>query len=254
MAGVFPLLKNVAIVLVHPKYPENIGAAARIALNMGVARLLVVCEDRPDVERMLPCATHNAKEIIEAIEYYTDLSMALAEFALAVGTTARVGRKRLVAASPREVVRQIVPLLRENQVAFVFGPESRGLTNEEMECCSLLTTIPTAQFSSINLAQAVGLISYELYLVVQEVGEEKEVPFFRPRLATIEEQESMHQEMAPILARLDDMSEQKQIGVRSMKVRKFFGRMSLQAKETRLVSECCRRMLQVMESTDLSGR
>lgn len=254
MSKVLSLLDSVIVVLVSPKYPENIGSAARIALNMGVTQLRVVCENQPDESRMLPCATHNAREIIATIGYYPDLPAALEGVAVAVGTTARIGRKRRTVTKPREVARQIVPLLQENRVALVFGSESRGLTNDEVNCCSLLTTIPTANFSSINLAQAVALICYELYGAVQEANQKGGAYVFTPRLATIVEQERMHEDMNVVLNRLDLLNETKQSVLRSAKVRKFFGRLSLKAKETRLVSGYCRRILQALERGDLSGR
>ena len=245
MSSFLPLLDHLAIVMVHPKYPENIGSAARIALNMGVSRLIVVSEKPPDPARMLPCATHNAKEIIESIEYRSDLPSALADYAFVLGTTARVGKKRQVAASPRQVFRQVLPLLKENRVAILFGPENRGLTNDEVKLCSALTTIPTANFSSINLAQAVAVICYELYYGLA-MAEGEEVPPFAPRLATLEEQEGMYREVEGVVERLDALEGKTQPVNRSVTVRNFLGRMSLQARETRLIAGICRQLLQVL--------
>ena len=62
------LLDNVTIVLVRPKYPENIGAAARSAANMGISRLMVVSSEMPDQERMRRMATHHASHLIDTLE------------------------------------------------------------------------------------------------------------------------------------------------------------------------------------------
>ena len=70
-------LANVAIVLVEPKYPENIGAAARSAMNMGISRLIVVRREEPDREKMLRMATHHAAALIENLALYRDLETAV---------------------------------------------------------------------------------------------------------------------------------------------------------------------------------
>jgi tRNA/rRNA methyltransferase len=122
-----PLLDNIAIVLMEPKYPENIGAAARCAMNMGISRLIVVRIEAPDQEKMLKMATHKAAHLIEDLKCFTNLEEALAPFSHVVGTTARQGRKRRIENSPRYMLDSILPLLENNQVALLFGPEDRVL-------------------------------------------------------------------------------------------------------------------------------
>ena len=74
------LLTHIAIVLVRPKIPENIGAAARIAWNMGINRLIVVRDSLPDREAMAKMATHKAAHLIDTLEIYPNLPEALARF------------------------------------------------------------------------------------------------------------------------------------------------------------------------------
>ena len=88
------LLKNFSIVLSHPKIPENIGAAARAACNMGIGGLIVVAPEDPDQEKMLKMATHTAAHLIRGMAVYPDLKEALANFSYIVGTSARTGRGR----------------------------------------------------------------------------------------------------------------------------------------------------------------
>ncbi|MEN8142104.1 MAG: RNA methyltransferase, partial [Thermodesulfobacteriota bacterium] len=126
-------LAKVAIVLVEPKYPENIGAAARSAMNMGISRLIVVRNEDPDREAMLRMATHNAAHLIENMQIFRALEPALEPFSLVVGTTARQGRQRRPPNTPRAMVEKLLPLLAENQVAILFGPEHRGLTNDDLK-------------------------------------------------------------------------------------------------------------------------
>ncbi len=157
------LLSHIAIVLVRPKIPENIGAAARIAWNMGITRLIVVGNKPPDHEAMAKMATHKAAHLIDNLTIYKNTEEALRNFSLVIGTTARRGRQRSVEKTPRELVDAILPSLAANQVAILFGPEDTGLTNDDLKYCQMASAIPTADFSSLNLAQAVAIHCYELY-------------------------------------------------------------------------------------------
>ncbi|MBW2172103.1 MAG: RNA methyltransferase, partial [Deltaproteobacteria bacterium] len=84
-------LDNIAVVLHRPRYPENIGSAARAVCNMGIGRFIVVDPRDCDLTRILKTATHFAADIVEGMEVFEDLETALAPFQYVVGTTARVG-------------------------------------------------------------------------------------------------------------------------------------------------------------------
>jgi len=117
------LLDHFAIVLVNPKFAENIGAAARIAYNMGLSRLIIVRNSMPDHETMAKMATHKAAHLLDTMEVHATLEQALAPFSIVIGTTARRGRQRLLEKNPRTVVEELLPQIASNQIAFVFGPE-----------------------------------------------------------------------------------------------------------------------------------
>ena len=93
-ASLQELLHRVTVILVRPKYPENIGAAARAAINMGISRLAVVDRNRPDMVKVNKTATHNAARLVKDISFYDTLELALEQYSLVVGTTARRGRQR----------------------------------------------------------------------------------------------------------------------------------------------------------------
>ena len=76
MGPFYKELDNLILVLVRPNHPENVGFVARAALNTGISKLRVVCESFPESERMLATATHNARRVVEAIEYHGDLAAA----------------------------------------------------------------------------------------------------------------------------------------------------------------------------------
>ncbi|MDP2104981.1 MAG: RNA methyltransferase, partial [Desulfobulbaceae bacterium] len=158
------LLAGVSIVLVRPKYMENIGSAARAACTMGLGKLVVVGNRPPDLEPALKTATHNAAYLVHGIIYHDTVEAAVAGFSLVVGTTARRGRQRMAMVKAAELAGFVLPALSQGPVALVFGPEDTGLSNLELAWCGLVMTIPTSsRFSSINLAQSVMIACYELY-------------------------------------------------------------------------------------------
>lgn len=235
------LMANVAIVLMEPKYAENIGAAARSAMNMGVSRLVVVRRDEPERDKMLKMATHNAASLIDSMELHSDLASALCRFSFVVGTTARHGRQRRTVKSPREAVPDIVSHLRNNQVALLFGPEHRGLTNEDLQYCNLLTTIPTAGFSSVNLAQAVAIHCYELYYGLRYTLS-GELDSFAPKRAATREMEGMYAHVEEMLQAINFL-EQTDYAYWMRNIRNFLGRIGLQSKEVRIIRGVCRQVL-----------
>ena len=233
------LLDNITIVLMEPKYPENIGAAARCAMNMGISRLIVVRNETPDREKMLRMATHKAAHLIEELKLFSNLKDALAPFSHVVGTTARQGRKRHIENSPRYMLSTILPLLENNQIALLFGPEHRGLTNEDLKYCQTKVTIPTADFSSLNLAQAVAILCYELYWGAISSGKVMQTT---PKLATSYELEGMYEHVENLLNRIGFLrTDDSSYWVRN--IRQFLGRVGLRAKEARIIRGFCRSFL-----------
>ncbi len=238
------LLANVAIVLVQPKFPENIGAAARVAMNMGISRLIVVRDEMPDPEPMFRLATHNATRMLEEMEVHRHLETALAPFSFVVASTARKGRQRRSSTSPEKMVQTVYPHLKENQIALVFGPEDRGLTNEDLDHCNLFTTIPTLDFSSLNLAQSVAILTYELSRGMRDHIKGSDHVDWSPRLATDKEMGSMYEhvkEMLDTIGFLKRDDRGSEYWMRTM--RQFLGRLNLSSREVRNIRGFCRQLL-----------
>lgn len=236
------LLANAAIVLVGPKSPENVGAAARAAANMGIDRLLLVCPRMPERTRMLALATHHAAHLIETMERHDDLGQALAPFAWVIGTSARRGRKRNTSSSPRYVLGESLPLLAENRVALLFGPEDRGLANEELLYCNQIITIPTVDFSSLNLAQAVAILCYELHSAVLQAVSGPNPLVVAPRQANKGEMEAMFAHVEEVFAATGFLPGGDQ-GHGMKGIRRFFGRLGLRPKEIKIIRGICRQLL-----------
>ena len=229
-------LKNVAIILKQPKYPENIGAAARAMLNMGLSKLIVVDPQNCDLTRILKMATHAAVEVIEQMQVYENLQTALEALNYVTGTTARLGGQRQVISSPAKLAQKLAPISENNQVGILFGPEDRGLTNADIRLCHALVNIPTAEFSSLNLAQAVVIICYELRAYNQPQDN-----IFVPRLANRYELDGMYAQLKDILVRISYIQPDNPDHFMN-NIRYFCTRMQLRAKEVSIIRGICRQI------------
>jgi len=229
-------LKNTAIVLHKPHYPENIGAAARVVKNMGIGRLVVVAPVACDLTRILKMATHEAESVVAEMEVHESLQDALAPFQYIVGTTARTGSHRQTVKNPGRLAQDLIPLSQNNLVAVLFGPEDRGLANAELKYCDSLVTIPTADFSSLNLAQAVMVLAYEMFMAGIE-----ESKAFAPRLAQSHEVEAMYDHLREVLTRISFINPENP-EYWMMSVRRFFSRIGLRAREVKLIRGICRQI------------
>lgn len=227
---------NVTIVLHQPRYSENIGAAARAMRNMGISQLVVVDPPNYDLYKVLKLATHFASDIIEKSRICADLKEALAPFSYVVGATARLGGQRRVINSPLMLAQRLVPISKENRIAILFGPEDRGLSNEDIHHCHVLVNIPTSEFSSLNLAQAVMIMCYEIFTAGREENEE-----FTPRLAGRHELDGMYDQLKDLLVRIDYINpENPDYWMNNL--RHYFTRMQLRAKEVNIIRGICRQV------------
>lgn len=157
------LLGRIAVVLVGPSHPGNIGAAARAMKNMGLVRLRLVAPAQfPHAEAS--ALASGATDILAGAEVYPDLGAALADRDWVVGTTARGRELTIPVRAPDEAAGELVAqAVAGRGPAVVFGRESHGLSNAELDLCNRLVRIPTAgEYGSLNLAQAVLVVVYEL--------------------------------------------------------------------------------------------
>lgn len=232
-------MENVTVVLHRPKYAGNIGSAARCAMNMGVEKLIVVGHPHPDGEAMKQMATHAAVAVVDGIRHFDDLPAALADFRYVVGTTARRGNSSLrrVMTGPGEMAEALVDISRNNEIALVFGPEDRGLTNEELEHCHLLVSIPTSdRFSSLNLSHAVMILCYEIFRASREHKGR-----FTPRLATSGELEDMYAHMKEALRNIDFLRDENP-DYWMVAVRRFLSRVPMFSRDVKILRGVCRQL------------
>lgn len=164
---------ELVFVLVGPKHPGNLGAAARALKTMGFSALRLVnpCEFRTDPGRgeayRMAMYSH---DILDNAGNFSSLADAVADCDLVVGTTARLRHHRHSVLTPAQLKAQLMDKQDMiGRVALAFGPEDTGLTNEHLDACQVLTTVPlAAPEPSINLAQAVMIYAHALSEVPAE--------------------------------------------------------------------------------------
>jgi tRNA/rRNA methyltransferase len=172
-------------VLCRPSHPGNIGAAARAMKTMGLADLRLVAPERypaPEAEWM---ATH-ALDVLHSSKIHTKLVEAIEDCVAAFAMSARPREWSPQVLDARSAAARAMEV--EGDVAFVFGNETAGLTNEEMFACQFLVHIPASpQFSSLNLAQAVQVMAYELFMTTRPCVQSR-----TEKLATVQDLEGLY--------------------------------------------------------------
>ncbi len=179
-------MPNVRIVLCRPSHPGNIGAAARAMKTMGLTDLRLVAPARfpaPEAEWM---ATH-AVDVLRSSQIHTSLEKAIEDCVAAFAMSARPREWSPQVLDVRAAAARALDL--DGEVAFVFGNESAGLTNEELFACQSLVHIPANPgFTSLNLAAAVQVVAYELHMASGAA-----IPAARgEKLATLEDIEGLY--------------------------------------------------------------
>jgi len=229
-------LEHIAIILVQPQIAENIGAVARAMDNMGLSRLILVDPKKYDHGRATKMATGSSDELVNAMEVYKDLKEALGPYEYIVGTTTRIGSNRPSMNTPCRLAQDLVSISQNNRVAILFGPEDRGLTNEQLGYCHTIATIPTARFSSLNLSQAVMVVCYEIFLTSREISGNP-----LPRLANEFELEGMYGHIRDVFMKIGFIDRQNpDHWMRNF--RRFLSRLPLRAREVRVIRGICRQI------------
>jgi tRNA/rRNA methyltransferase len=187
-------LENIAIVLAGTKHPGNIGSAARAMFNMGLKQLILAAPKCAIDEQSYRMAK-SGKGILDSARTCRSLKSALRGFRLLVGTTGKSGGYRAPADAPRSLVPRILNHAEQEKVAILFGPEDTGLVDDDLQLCQLLIRIPTQKkANSINIAQAVMIVCYEIFL-----GSLKREPVRVPRLASLMQIEAMFDQLEKAL-------------------------------------------------------
>ncbi|MDH5738498.1 MAG: tRNA (cytosine(32)/uridine(32)-2'-O)-methyltransferase TrmJ [Gammaproteobacteria bacterium] len=247
---------HVRLVLIETTHPGNIGAAARAMKNMGLNALYLVNPHTFPHEKAVWRAA-SAADLVDSAVVCETVEEAITGCRLVIGTSARERRIPLPLIDPRacgeRVVKEAAP---DHPVAILFGRESRGLKNEELQLCHFHVNIPTSEaYSSLNLAMAVQVIAYEILCAGQAldtgqlVGEGEKADVWDMPLATTEEMAYFYEHLEQSLIGLGfhDPANPRQLMVR---LRRLFNRIRPDQMEVSILRGMLSAIDQVLAEED----
>ena len=232
------MLQNIRVVLVNTSHPGNIGGAARAMKNMGLSRLVLVQPlDFPAADASARAS--GADDVLSNAIVVDSLKQALVGCSMAIGTSARERSIPWPLLDPRECASKTVERAAAgDEIALVFGREHAGLTNDELQRCHFHVHIPSnPDFSSLNLAAAVQVLSYEVrmaWLAAQgEAGGEQKQDVAASRngeLATLDEMELFYDHLEKTLVDIGFLDPEKPRHLMP-RLRRLYGRSEVDGTE-----------------------
>jgi len=231
-------LEMIRVVLCRPSHPGNIGSAARAMKTMGITDLRLVAPERypaPEAEWL----ASSAADVLARARVHATLNEAIGDCVAAFALSARPREWSPSVMAVREAAGVALARAAEGPVAFVFGNETAGLTNEEMFACQALVYIPAdPRYTSLNLAQAVQVMAYELYMA--QGGEPR--PTQSAKLATIADLEGLYAQLdeAGTTSGFFDPADPKRLRERW---RRLFSRVFLEREEVNILRGLLRALL-----------
>ncbi len=234
-------------VLVEPSHPGNVGAAARALKTMGFSRLVLVAPRVPHVQSdpEAVAMASGADDVLASAHVVSTLGEALSGVHWSIALTARTREYGPPRLAPRAAAAHACTQVERGDIALVFGNERTGLANEHVEQCSALAHIPAnPAYSSLNLAQAVQVLAYELRVAFLEQASE---PAQQPAadtgtLAQSDEIERMYLHLENALIALDflDPRNPKKLMPR---LRRLFARTGLEREEVNILRGIAKHIL-----------
>lgn len=234
-------LENIVIILHQLKGEENLGAVARAMANTGFRELrLSAPRCRINSAAFRAAAVPLAHKILTRVKVYADLGSAVQDLQFSIGTTARQRHNIRQLLTPEEVAPRVLSLMTHSKIGILFGPEERGLSNEELLCCDVIVTIPvTEECSSYNVAHAVLLMCYTLMLKSKNYREVKSLPI---KQASQKQIDSLFSEARDLLLQVGFLNPQNPSGI-LLELRQLAGRAQLSEREVTILRGICRRIL-----------
>ncbi|MCX4028528.1 tRNA (cytosine(32)/uridine(32)-2'-O)-methyltransferase TrmJ [Endozoicomonas sp. SM1973] len=219
------MLENIRIVLINTFHPGNIGSAARAMKNMGLSQLYLVDPQQfPATEATAMAA--GAKDVLANVVITETLAEAIQDCSLVIGTSARQRTHSWPMLSARECGEKVITEAPHQPVALVFGRETMGLHNEELQQCNYHAYIPAnPEYPVLNLATAVQTISYEIYqayLAAQQYPDDQSTTN-APAHPSNQQMEYFYQHLEQVLADTGFILKQHP-GQTMLKLRRLFNR------------------------------
>lgn len=226
-------MARIRAVLVQPENPANVGAVARVVMNTGLEGLDLV--DPGDWRTLETWRTAwRAEDILEQARVFETLAEALEDAVYVAGFAGRTGM-RVQPITPRVMVSEVAALSDDAPAALVFGRESTGLTESELKLCHRRVLIPAHERQpSLNLAQAVMVAGYELYL---GASEEASGPARAPHKDTERALSKLERALLDVGFFTED-----NVGPRFAEWRELFGRAGLTPREVQMVLALARKI------------
>ena len=225
------MLSNFHIILVETSHPGNIGAAARAMKNMGLSHLrLVKPKIFPHADATSRAA--GAADVLSGAKVFESLADAVADCQVVIGASARDRTISWPELMPRECAEKFTrKQYRSVSIALVFGRENSGLKNEELDCCQYLLRIPcNPQFSSLNLAAAVQVVCYELFMAAEKQQSLQHSEEMQEPLATAEQMEGFYLHLQQALDDIGFLHADKSRSI-MRRLRRIYNRIELESKE-----------------------
>lgn len=228
-----PDLSHIHIIMVSTTHPGNIGGVARAMKNMGLSRLSLVAPETKFPHSQARARASGAVDILENTQIFPTLEEAISDCSLVIGASARLRTLPWPVVEPRECAQRSLDIEKGAKVAIVLGRENSGLTNEELECCQLLVTIPTnPDFSSLNIAAAAQVLCYEIRMAT--LGERVFVNELDSPLATAAEQQGLFSHFEEALTELEFLKPDNP-GQLMRRLRRLFARTGLERLEVNVL-------------------
>ncbi len=229
-------LGNIVVILSGTKYAGNIGSAARAMFNMGLSRLILAAPQCAINDESYRMAT-SGKCVLDSAKTCRSLESALRGIHFLIGTTGKSGGYRTAAQTPRSLVPRILDHASRQKVGILFGPEDTGLVDSDLKFCQLLMRIPTHRKAlSINLAQSVMIVCYELF-----VGSLSRQPAHVRNLASLEQIEAMYSQLERALLDLGFL-QAKNAKHMMFVLRQLFGRAGLGSSDVAVLRGIARQI------------
>ncbi len=230
--------QDITFVLVRPRYPGNIGSTARALKNMGFSKLSVVCPSvlptHPEARRLAV----GAEGLLKKAKVFETIEEATKGMHYLVGTSRRIGKYRNDFVLLPELSSH---LPAKQKIGILFGAEERGLTNREIAHCNLVTMIPAnPAFPSLNLAQSVAVVSYQLRL--SNLSNDKSNRPSQSPYASTEKLEGMYEHLEKMLASIGFFPNENSFHMMRT-IRQLFGRTGMTEREVRIIRGICRQVL-----------
>ncbi|MFW9768230.1 MAG: RNA methyltransferase [Candidatus Thorarchaeota archaeon] len=228
---------NIVIVLVDPENPGNVGFVTRALANFGVQELRVVGEDIRE-DQYAQMFSVRAHHILDNARFYDELGDVLLDIDAAWAATARSGRNHSVTRATVPLTELPDPTSLVGKVAIIFGRESTGLFNDEIELCDLAFTIPTSEeYPSLNLSHAVSITLYHLF--AKYAPEEPRKPS-EARAATWKEREQVYRFFDEVVDQLN--LKEFRVPIAKQVFRNLLGRAYMTGREVSTLTGVVRRI------------